>query len=128
MGSTCSVFANKSIYLSYDISSKDLKIWEFTISLNKLPIKLFMNEISKINESDIMIHLISNATLKHHKQLNEINMGLNKISIFIYTDCEVPNTINNNLSKNKKSILISYLNYNNFQEIFPIILTKLNDL
>jgi hypothetical protein len=128
MGSTCSVFANKSIYLSYDISSKDLKIWEFTISLNKLPIKLFMNEISKINESDIMIHLISNATLKHHKQLNEINMGLNKISIFIYTDCEVPNTINNNLSKNKKSISISYLNYNNFQEIFPIILTKLNDL
>ena len=55
-------------------------------------------------------------------------MGLNKISIFIYTDCEVPNTINNNLSKNKKSISISYLNYNNFQEIFPIILTKLNDL
>ncbi len=128
MGSASSVLANKSIYLTYDASSQDLKVWEFTTSIKNLPIKLFINDSSKINESDIMIHLVSNSTIKHHKQLSDINNGLNKVSIFIYTDRQVPNFKNNNLSENEKSISISYLNYNNFQEIFPIILSKLNDL
>ena len=128
MCSASSVFANKSIYLTYDDSSQDIKIWEFTTSIKKLPIKMFINDSSKINESDIMIHLVSNSTIKHHKQLSDINNGLNKVSIFIYTDRQVPNFKNNNLSENEKSISISYLNYNNFQEIFPIILSKLNDL
>jgi hypothetical protein len=39
----------------------------------------------------------------------------------------VPNFKNNNLSENEKSISISYLDYANFEEIFPIILNKLND-
>lgn len=128
MGSASSVFANKSIYLTYDESSQDLKIWGFINSIKRLPIKLFINDSSKINESDIMIHLVSNSSIKHHKQLSDINNGLNKVSIFIYTDRQVPNFKNNNLSENEKSISISYLNYNNFQEIFPIILSKLNDL
>jgi len=127
MGSASSVFANKSIYLTYDDSSQDLKIWEFTTSMKNLPIKIFINDSSKINESDIMIHLVSNSTIKHHKQLSDINNGLNKVSIFIYTDRQVPNFKNNNLSENEKSISISYLDYANFEEIFPIILNKLND-
>jgi hypothetical protein len=127
MGSASSVFANKSIYLTYDESSEDLKIWEFTTSIKNLPIKIFINDSSKINESDIMIHLVSNSTIKHHKQLTDINSGLNKVSIFIYTDRKVPKVKENNLSQNEKSISISYLDYANFEEIFPIILNKLND-
>ena len=127
MGSASSVFANKSIYLTYDESSQDLKIWEFTTYIKNLPIKIFINDSSKINESDIMIHLVSNSTIKHHKQLTDINSGLNKVSIFIYTDRQVPKVKENNLSQNEKSISISYLDYANFQEIFPIILNKLND-
>ena len=127
MGSASSVFANKSIYLTYDESSQDIKIWEFTTSIKNLPIKIFINDSSKINESDIMINLVSNSTIKHHKQLTDINNGLNKVSIFIYTDSRVPNFKNNNLSENEKSISISYLDYANFEEIFPIILNKLND-
>jgi hypothetical protein len=127
MGSASSIFANKSIYLTYDNSSQDLKIWEFTTSIKKLPIKVFINDSSKLNESDIMIHLVSNSTIKHHKQLTDINNGLNKVSIFIYTDREVPKVKENNLTENEKSITISYLDYANFEEIFPIILNKLHD-
>ena len=127
MGSASSVFANKSIYLTYDESSQDIKIWEFTTSIKKLPIKMFINDSSKLNESDIMIHLVSNSTIKHHKQLTDINNGLNKVSIFIYTDRRVPKVKENNLSQNEKNITISYLDYVNFEEIFPIILIKLHD-
>jgi hypothetical protein len=74
-----------------------------------------------------MIHLVSNSTIKHHKQLTDINNGLNKVSIFIYTDREVPKEKENNLSQNEKNITISYLDYVNFEEIFPIILIKLHD-
>lgn len=127
MGSASSIFANKSIYLTYDDASQDYKIWEFISSIKKLPIKTFINDDSKLNESDIMIHLVSNSTIKHHKQLRDINNGLNKVSIFIYTDRKVPAIKNNNLSENDKSISLSYLEYNNFEEIFPLIIAKLQE-
>lgn len=127
MGASSSIVTNKSIYLTYDESSQDIKILDFINSINKLPLKLFINDSYKINESDIMIHLVSNSTIKHHKQLTDINNGLNKVSIFIYTDREVPKVKENNLSQNEKSISISYLDYDNFEQIFPIIVNKLHD-
>jgi|UniRef100_A0A6C0CKS3 hypothetical protein len=127
MGSASSIFANKSIYLTYDESSQDVKIWEFTNSIKNLPIKLFINDSSKINDSNIMIHLVSKSSIKHHKQLSDINSGIHKVSIFIYTDRKVPIIKNNNLTENNQSISLSYLDYNNFEEIFPIILTKLQE-
>lgn len=127
MGASSSIVTNKSIYLTYDESSQDIKILDFINSINKLPLKLFINDSCKINESDIMIHLVSNSTIKHHKQLTDINNGLNKVSIFIYTDREVPKVKENNLSQNEKSISISYLDYDNFEQIFPIIVNKLHD-
>uniref|UniRef100_A0A6C0AXC7 Uncharacterized protein n=1 Tax=viral metagenome TaxID=1070528 RepID=A0A6C0AXC7_9ZZZZ len=128
MGSAIGTIQNKKIYITYDDSSNDVKIQGFLISIRKLSNNVIINDSNKLNECDIFIHLISNASIKNHNQLKIIDEHMDKISIFIYTDRQIP--INNNtiLSSNNKSIMLSYLDYESFDDITPIIVSKLVDV
>ena len=125
MGAGSGVYANKKIYVTYDHGSKDVKIQGFTTSLMKLCNNVQCNCVENINESDIVIHLISQSTIKHHKQLDEINQSVDKISILIYLDRKVPISASNNITNNVKSISVSYKDYEDFQDISKVIITKL---
>ena len=48
-----------------------------------------------------------------------------KISILIYLDRKVPISASNNITNNVKSISVSYKDYEDFQEISKVIITKL---
>jgi len=129
MGASGSVLANKTIYISYDDTSQDYKVIDFTIKLNKLPVKKYINDIDKINECDIIIHLISNSTIKSAKQAMEIDKSIHKTSIIVFLDREIDTNFKiTSLSHNTKSICISYLHYNSFESLLHIIISKLNEL
>lgn len=126
MGASSSVLSNKKVLVTYDNSSKDSLIQGLYNEIYKLPINLYYNDLSKLEECDIIINLVSKGTIKDIKQLNTINNGIKKLSVFIFTDRHVPlNTMS--LSENDKSICISYLDYNNFQSIMQIIIAKLTE-
>ena len=126
MGASSSVLSDKRVLVTYDNSSNDPLIQGLYNEIYKLPIKLYYNDLSKLEESDIIINLVSKGTIKDVNQLNTINNGIKKISVFIFTDRHVPlNTMS--LSENDKSICISYLDYNNFQSIMQIIIAKLTE-
>jgi hypothetical protein len=126
MGASSSVLSDKKVLVTYDNSSKDPLIQGLYNEIYKLPIKLYYNDLSKLEECDIIINLVSKGTIKDIKQLNTINNGIKKLSVFIFTDRHVPlNTMS--LSENDKSICISYLDYNNFQSIMQIIIAKLTE-
>ena len=128
MGGAIGTFQNKKIYITYDDGSNDVKIQGFINSIQRLSNNVFINNIKKIDECDIFIHLISNASIKNHSQLKIINDYMNKISIFIYTDRKIPTNNNTILSSNDKSIRLSYLDYESFNDIMPIIVSKLVDV
>jgi len=126
MGASSSVLSDKKVLVTYDNSSKDPLIQGLYNEIYKLPIKLHYNDLSKLEECDIIINLVSKGTIKDIKQLNTINNGIKKLSVFIFTDRHTPlNTMS--LSENDKSICISYLDYNNFQSIMQIIIAKLTE-
>jgi hypothetical protein len=126
MGASSSVLSDKKVLVTYDNSSKDPLIQGLYNEIYKLPINLYYNDLSKLEECDIIINLVSKGTIKDIKQLNTINNGIKKLSVFIFTDRHVPlNTMS--LSENDKSICISYLDYNNFQSIMQIIIAKLTE-
>jgi hypothetical protein len=126
MGASSSVLSDKKVLVTYDNSSKDPLIQGLYNEIYKLPIKLYYNDLSKLEECDIIINLVSKGTIKDIKQLNTINNGIKKLSVFIFTDRHTPlNTMS--LSENDKSICISYLDYNNFQSIMQIIIAKLTE-
>jgi len=126
MGASSSVLSDKKVLVTCDNSSKDPLIQGLYNEIYKLPIKLYYNDLSKLEECDIIINLVSKGTIKDIKQLNTINNGIKKLSVFIFTDRHVPlNTMS--LSENDKSICISYLDYNNFQSIMQIIIAKLTE-
>ncbi len=126
MGASSSVLSDKKVLVTYDNLSQDPLIQGLYNEIYKLPIKLYYNDLSKLEECDIIINLVSKGTIKDIKQLNTINNGIKKLSVFIFTDRHVPlNTMS--LSENDKSICISYLDYNNFQSIMQIIIAKLTE-
>ena len=126
MGASSSVLSDKKVLVTYDNSSKDPLIQGLYNEIYKLPIKLYYNDLSKLEECDIIINLVSKGTIKDIKQLNTINNGIKKLSVFIFTDRHTPlNTMS--LSENDKSICISYLDYNKFQSIMQIIIAKLTE-
>ena len=125
MGASSSIDLKKSIYLTYDHNCKNYKVLEFTSSLTRLCKNVIVNSPDQINDCDIVIHLISQSTVKHHKQLLEIDKSINKNSILIYIDRKVPLVGNNTINNNSKTICISYLDYENFEQISPIIINKL---
>ena len=88
---------------------------------------MYYNDLSKLEESDIIINLVSKGTIKDVNQLNTINNGIKKISVFIFTDRHVPSNMKLTLSENDKSIYISYLDYDNFQSIMQIIIAKITE-
>ena len=69
MGGAIGTIQNKKIYITYDDSSNDVKIQGFLISIRKLSNNVIINDSNKLNECDIFIHLISNASIKNHNQL-----------------------------------------------------------
>jgi len=127
MGGTIGVFQNNKIYITYDDTSNDVKIQGFLISIQQLSNSIFINNLNKLNECDIFIHLISNASIKNNKQCTVINECISKVSIFIYTDRHVPKN-NKILSSNNKSIMLSYLDYESFDDIMHIIVCKLTGI
>ena len=67
------------------------------------------------------------VTLSCETQI-ELDKHMDKISIFIYTDRKIPTNNNTILSSNNKSIMLSYLDYESFDDITPIIVSKLVDV
>jgi hypothetical protein len=127
MGASSSVLSDKIVLVTYDNSSKDPLIQGLYNEIYKLPIKLYYNDLSKLEECDIIINIVSKGTIKDIKQLNTINNGIKKMSVFIFTDRHVSLNSISSLSENDKSICISYLDYNNFQSIMQIIIAKITE-
>jgi len=127
MGASSSVLSDKKVIVTYDNSSQDPLIQGLYNEIYKLPIKLYYNDLSKLEDCDIIINLVSKGSIKDIKQLNTINNGIKKVSVFIFTDRHVSLNNISTLSENDKSICISYLDYNNFQSIMQIIISKLTE-
>ena len=127
MGASSSVLSDKKVIVTYDNSSKDPLIQGLYNEIYKLPMKLYYNDLSKLEDCDIIINIVSKGTIKDIKQLNTINNGIKKISVFIFTDRHVSLNGISSLSENDKSICISYLDYNNFQSIMQIIIAKITE-
>jgi hypothetical protein len=127
MGASSSVLSDKIVLVTYDNSSKDPLIQGLYNEIYKLPIKLYYNDLSKLEDCDIIINIVSKGTIKDIKQLNTINNGIKKMSVFIFTDRHVSLNSISSLSENDKSICISYLDYNNFQSIMQIIIAKITE-
>lgn len=127
MGASSSVLSDKKVLVTYDNSSQDPLIQGLYNEIYKLPIKLYYNDLSKLEDCDIIINLVSKGSIKDIKQLNTINNGIKKVSVFIFTDRHVSLNNISTLSENDKSICISYLDYNNFQSIMQIIISKLTE-
>ena len=133
MGSSISVFHNKSIYLSYDDTSNDVEIQHFMIYLLKLinnfQIKLSKNDIDIMNKLDagILIFLISKGSINNPRQNKEIDIAYSKKSIFIDLDHTVKFDNNKNLSGNEKSIFINRNGHNDYDQIMNVIMYKLQE-
>ncbi len=125
MGVASSIIVNKTIFVSYDSNCENYKIQDFIIKIQKLPISIIYNDITRLDESDIIINLITNNSTRNYNQQQIINRGENIKSIFIYIDSYAP--MNNNLSCHKKSIYISYSETCKTETLLQIILAKLQD-
>ena len=65
MGASSSVLSDKKVLVTYDNSSKDPLIQGLYNEIYKLPIKLYYNDLSKLEECDIIINLVSKGTISH---------------------------------------------------------------
>jgi hypothetical protein len=125
MGASTSMFTNKKIYISYDNRCKNPKIQGICNAILRLPIEFYLNKHMQSNECDLLIHLIDDNTSKCFNQLRSINDNINRKSMFIYMNSNVPgNKTSYILSTHPSSISVSYLN-NDFDQLCQIIISKL---
>ena len=125
MGASTSVFVNKKIYISYDNTCQNPKIQGVCNAILRLPSEFYLNKHEQTNECDLLIHLIDKTTIKCVKQLRSINNNMDRKSVFVYMDTNVPGSnTSSTLSNHPNSISVSMLN-NDFNQLCQIIISKL---